>query len=250
MLNACETGLNHQPEELQGANSVKNIPNQDKNDTPPIDLAISSESQRIAVSVDSNLSMDFENDTIEEIEIGEPEYNFENFPHGSFIGNSANAIRIESSDISLTRDSRYFLPGTQQAVPDFPEMKVSEKQKSFSKNIHHRNYFDSIAAIVSEMSHLEIVTIIEDEDDPLFESDCRHQTGLLGQRIISKIELLEGRIETVIGSRFIENSNYEKIRFYHQEQLKNGQQAIIDNLSALKEAIAYLKELSYQEPGN
>lgn len=57
--------------------------------------------------------------------------------------------------------------------------------------------------------------------------------------IMTQIDLLEGDITTVFSDDFLKEP-YEKIRDYHAEREKRGQEIIDGNLKALKELITLL----------
>ena len=157
------------------------------------------------------------------------------------------AMTSNSPITSLPLDNRVFLSGSQQKLPNSRELEVGQKQQAFAQKISQRNFFDAMAMIVGELSHLEIMTIVEDEDDPYFEGDLSDYRGLPGQRMITRIGLIDGDIQNFIGSRFIESASYQDLNQFHREQVEQSHQIIKNNLEALKNAINYLEGLTNQD---
>lgn len=137
---------------------------------------------------------------------------------------------------------RTFLDGTRQAHSverlRGPE---SAEQAQFREDIRNGNYLKAIGAVVSRMSQLQIHTIIEDEDDPHYSGNLADFQGLAGQRMITCIDLLDGDLKNVIGSRFIEGDSYHSFREYHVSQVDKGLGIISQNISALQQAIKNLQ---------
>jgi hypothetical protein len=116
-------------------------------------------------------------------------------------------------------------------------------QQKFEEAVKKKNFFEAFLAVIHEAVQLKILTVVEDENDPLFEDNLSHLQGQPGKRMATFIELLSGDIKNVIGSRFLENSHYQEILNFHREQVEEGQQIIEKNIESLRKILIYLIEL-------
>jgi hypothetical protein len=102
---------------------------------------------------------------------------------------------------------------------------------------------EAVATVVSQLCHLEIVTIVEDEDDLSNMVEPAPDQGLPGQRIITRMDLVGGDITKVIGKRFVERSEYKPLQEIHNQQVAEGLGIMKNNLENLVKAINSLKSL-------
>jgi hypothetical protein len=127
-----------------------------------------------------------------------------------------------------------------------PEMSIvlqNDPQREFAESIRNGKYVEAVATVVSKLCHLEIVTIVEDEEDALSHVDSAHSQGLPGQRMITRMDLVGGDITKVIGKRFIERPEYKPLQEMHNQQVTEGLGIMKTNLENLMNAINSLKNL-------
>jgi hypothetical protein len=122
-------------------------------------------------------------------------------------------------------------------------VRQDDPQQEFAESIRNGKYMEAVATVVSQLCHLEIVTIVEDEDDLPSNVDLAHSQGLPGQRIITRMDLVGGDITKVIGKRFIERSEYKPLQEMHNQQVAEGLGIMKTNLDNLVKAINSLKSL-------
>ena len=119
----------------------------------------------------------------------------------------------------------------------------NDTQREFAESIRSGKYVEAVATVVSKLCHLEIVTIVEDEDDPRSPVGLAHSQGIAGQRMITRMDLVGGDITKVIGKRFIERSEYKPLQEMHNQQVTEGLGIMKTNLDNLVKAINSLKNL-------
>jgi hypothetical protein len=128
----------------------------------------------------------------------------------------------------------------------------SHKEK-FNQNIKNGNFFDAFVSVIEDAVTLEIITIVEDIGDPDTEingdkNERTNNKGLPGKRIMTTIGLLEGDIQNVVGSQFISDPAYEKLRTFHETQVAKGETIIQSNLESLHKAMIYLIDIYKKNP--
>jgi hypothetical protein len=130
------------------------------------------------------------------------------------------------------------------AEPVMKGLGQTDPQREFAESIRNGNYVEAVATVVSKLCHLEIVTIVEDEDCPPSSEDLAHSQGTVGQRIITRMDLVGGDITKVIGKRFVERSEYKPLQDMHNQQVTEGLAIMKTNLDNLVKAINSLKSLT------
>lgn len=123
------------------------------------------------------------------------------------------------------------------------ESQVSQLRKNqFHENIEERNFFEAFASVIEEAVQLNILTIVEDENESLVDG-LENLKGKPGKRIATTIELLSGDIKNVIGSRFLEDTQYRELLNFHMDQVSKGQDIIKKNIDCLNTALKYLMDV-------
>jgi hypothetical protein len=154
----------------------------------------------------------------------------------SSLQDSASA---DVSPLQKTQSSLVRLP----MEPDMAIVSQNDTQREFAESIRSGKYVEAVATVVSKLCHLEIVTIVEDEDDPRSPVGLAHSQGIAGQRMITRMDLVGGDITKVIGKRFIERSEYKPLQEMHNQQVTEGLGIMKTNLDNLVKAINSLKNL-------
>lgn len=144
-----------------------------------------------------------------------------------------------STSLPTTR-SLLVRPSTQTGLAS---VRQDDPQREFAESIRNGKYMEAVATVVSQLCHLEIVTIVEDEDDLSNMVEPAPDQGLPGQRIITRMDLVGGDITKVIGKRFVERSEYKPLQEIHNQQVAEGLGIMKNNLENLVKAINSLKSL-------
>jgi len=77
--------------------------------------------------------------------------------------------------------------------------------------------------------------------------DLDKNAGQPSKKIVTIVDLLDGDIKNIIGSQFIEISEYKELQTYHLSEVEKGQVIIKENLDSLQKAIKALIEISERE---
>lgn len=115
----------------------------------------------------------------------------------------------------------------------------TSSKEQYKKHISDRNFFEAFAVVVKDLNQLKVTTIIEDEleDANTQMIPTERNEGKPGKRMVTVIDLIDGDITNIIGSRFINDSSYGNLRQQHLEQVVKGQEIIKSNLKILQDAI-------------
>lgn len=93
-----------------------------------------------------------------------------------------------------------------------------------SKLKETKNFGDALIEIFSDLVQLEIVTWVAHEEDT---------THRAGNRLKTKINLIDGDIENELGADFLQGSPYAELRGFHEIQVEKGSETIANNLKTL-----------------
>lgn len=93
-----------------------------------------------------------------------------------------------------------------------------------SKLKETKNFGDALVEIFSDLVELEIVTWVAHE------GDVTHKAG---NRLKTRINLIDGDIENELGADFLQGSPYAELRSFHETQVEKGSETIANNLKTL-----------------
>ncbi len=93
-----------------------------------------------------------------------------------------------------------------------------------SKLKETKNFGDALIEIFSDLVQIEIVTWVAHEGDT---------THRAGNRLKTKINLIDGDIENELGADFLQGSPYAELRGFHEIQVEKGSETIANNLKTL-----------------
>ncbi|GBO52775.1 hypothetical protein APA_576 [Pseudanabaena sp. lw0831] len=93
-----------------------------------------------------------------------------------------------------------------------------------SKLKETKNFGDALVEVFSDLVQLEIVTWVAHEGDT---------THRAGNRLKTKINLIDGDIENELGADFLQGSPYAELRGFHETQVEKGSETIANNLKTL-----------------
>ncbi|AFZ12797.1 hypothetical protein Cri9333_1915 [Crinalium epipsammum PCC 9333] len=106
----------------------------------------------------------------------------------------------------------------------------------FKEQLKAGKIVEALALALSEAIELQVTTWVSSDQ----ETDIKP-----GQRLRTRINLLEGDIENEIGKQFIGNSPYRELRDFHRDQVNQGQKIIQDNLNSLQKLFELWVRLRY-----
>ena len=106
----------------------------------------------------------------------------------------------------------------------------------FKEQLKAGKIVEALALALSEAIELQVTTWVSSDQ----ETDIKS-----GQRLRTRINLLEGDIENEIGKQFVGNSPYRELRDFHRDQVNQGQKIIQDNLSSLQKLFEVWVRLRY-----
>ncbi len=105
---------------------------------------------------------------------------------------------------------------------------------------------DALIQALGEAVELQITTWVASADSEAKVSPDGQP--LPGNRIRTRINIVEGEIDNEVGSQFIGNGPYTELRQFHQEQVQEGRQTIQNNLATLQQLFTVLASLSQLPP--
>lgn len=119
------------------------------------------------------------------------------------------------------------------------------QKEAFRKNINQKDFFEAFAVVVRDLNQFTVTTIIEDEIEAGQSSQVpvAELEGQPGKRLVTIVDLVDGDITNIVGSRFIHHQDYGKLREQHINQVAKGQEIIKSNLEILQTAINHLMEI-------
>lgn len=146
-----------------------------------------------------------------------------------------------------TTDAATLSTRTNTVTPELEanRLKYSEKEAEFKKKIKERNFFEAFAGVVMDLVRLEVITVVEDQVTPYQSLD--EIEGLPGQRMVTIVNLLDGDIKNIIGSRFVEDAAYTQLKDFHAEQVNKSHAILKGNIDCLSTAIKSLLDIKKQQ---
>ena len=121
-------------------------------------------------------------------------------------------------------------------------MAVSE---DFKAALRAGKLAQAFALAMSKAVELNITTWVESPDDDGRRGETTSGEPKSGNRLRTRINLIEGAIDNEIGDRFISNSPYKKLHKFHKQQVSDVNYVIDNNLQSLQtlfRALAILKQ--------
>lgn len=103
---------------------------------------------------------------------------------------------------------------------------------------------DALTLALGEAIELEVTTWVSTESD----TDASQPSP--GNRIRTRINIVDGDIDNEVGSAFVGNAPYAELRQFHLEQVKEGREIIQQNLVTLQQIFTVMANtLSQLPPG-
>lgn len=117
----------------------------------------------------------------------------------------------------------------------------------FKDELQNNNFIGALKTVLSQAIELEIVTwVVPAEQEDLTQDTP--EDALPGHLMRTRINLVDGDIENMIGSHFVGSGPYAELRQFHLEQVQRGQDIIQKNLTNAKQLFEILAEKTRSLP--
>jgi hypothetical protein len=114
-----------------------------------------------------------------------------------------------------------------------------------SSKLDSNKIIDAIKTAIVDMVELEITTWVVESSNQLSE-DLHPSTvsAQPGNRIYTKINLIDGDIENEVGSQFLCGSPYSELLGFHLEQVKESREIMQKNIESVHKIYKVLMEMA------
>lgn len=112
-----------------------------------------------------------------------------------------------------------------------------------NKELTSNNVIDAMKKALTDVVELEITTWVSELSDTasLGTGDLEKSTS--GNRMHSKINIVQGDITNEVGSQFIAGGPYTELRQFHLDQVKESREIIQKNIESLQKLFHILMEM-------
>ena len=119
----------------------------------------------------------------------------------------------------------------------------------FKKALRAGNLAEALVIAMSQVIELKITTSVISSTDPQppQPGDWAKPTAE-GNRICTRINLIEGEIHNEVGENFISNRLYKEIEQFHLQQVAQSNRIIENNLESLQKLFQFLAILKQEKP--
>ncbi|MFZ4667628.1 MAG: hypothetical protein ACOYME_14480 [Prochlorotrichaceae cyanobacterium] len=118
---------------------------------------------------------------------------------------------------------------------------MTEKaSQSFKEKLAGNNLVEALTAALSEAIELKITTWVSEAD----QTTQQGEQGKPGHRMQTRINIVDGDVETEIGELFLNQGPYAELREFHIQQVQKGQDTIRNNLESLQKLFGILGNMS------
>jgi len=109
----------------------------------------------------------------------------------------------------------------------------------FKEQLRAGKIVDALTLALGEAVELEITTWVSSANTDA-ESDAELDQPTADCRIRTRMNIVDGNIENVVGTQFIGNGPYTELREFHMVQVQEGHQIIQQNLESLQQLFTVL----------
>lgn len=99
---------------------------------------------------------------------------------------------------------------------------------------------DAIKTVIVEVIDLKITTWVAEPSD---QAQNEIETPKPGNRIYTRINLVNGDIQNEIGSHFTDSGLYKEIREFHLTQVKDSREIIQKNIESVEKLYGFFMEI-------
>ncbi|WP_427161330.1 hypothetical protein ACQFX9_06970 [Aliinostoc sp. HNIBRCY26] len=123
-------------------------------------------------------------------------------------------------------------------------------QQINANNLDNKSIIDVMKAAIAEVVQLEITTWVEEPStQPDGELQPLPTTAKPGNRIYTKINLIDGDIENEVGSQFLSSGPYAELLSFHLDQVKESREIMQKNIESVHKVYKILKEMASSRTG-
>ena len=115
---------------------------------------------------------------------------------------------------------------------------ANKASQDFRDKLAGNNIAEALQMALSEAIELKIVTWVSDSDVPNSQSTIEDAAPSSIMR--TRINIVDGDIETEIGSKFLSDGPYAELKDFHMQQVGEGRTIIRQNLESLKDLFGIL----------
>jgi hypothetical protein len=119
---------------------------------------------------------------------------------------------------------------------------VAKSSQDFRDKLASNNIVEALQMALSEAIELKITTWVSDSDIPNTQNTADEAPPC--NRMRSRINIVDGDIETEIGSKFLGSGPYSELKDFHMKQVDEGRTIIRQNLESLKELFGILVSMA------
>ncbi|MEH2105322.1 hypothetical protein [Nostoc sp.] len=101
---------------------------------------------------------------------------------------------------------------------------------------------DAIQTAIVEVVELEITTWVPDSSTQL-EQPQGQQVAQPGNRMYTRINLIDGDINNEVGSQFVGSGSYTELREFHLSQIKESREIMQKNIESLQKLYGFFIEI-------
>ena len=112
----------------------------------------------------------------------------------------------------------------------------------FRKKLKEGEILDALTLALGEAIELNITTWVSSEN-PLQVNQLPANQPRPGNRMHTRINLVDGDIENEIGTEFMSSGSYGELREFHLQQVQEGRQIIQQNLESLQKIFVVLSRI-------
>ncbi|MBN3959886.1 hypothetical protein [Nostoc sp. NMS8] len=108
---------------------------------------------------------------------------------------------------------------------------------------------NAIKTVIVEVIDLKITTWVAESSEQS-QNEITSASAKPGNRIYTRINLVNGDIENEIGSQFTDSGPYKEIREFHLTQVKDSREIIHKNIESVEKLYGFLMEIvkSHKKP--
>ncbi len=117
----------------------------------------------------------------------------------------------------------------------------------FKKQLQAGRIVDALTLALAESVELEITTWVSSANSEAKTSSISDEAPA-SCRMRTRLNIVEGSIDTEVGSQFIANGPYTELRQFHMDQVQSGRQIIQHNLENLQQIFTVLTRTLAQLP--
>lgn len=114
--------------------------------------------------------------------------------------------------------------------------------EEFKQAIKAGKLIEALKTALSESIELKITTWVS-LADPYGSNQEQPSEALPGYRMHSRINIVDGEIETEVGNHFVGNSAFTELREFHIHQIKSSRQIFQRNLTSLQQMFAVMAQM-------